>query len=1217
MPRRRACWPWLSPGCLVGCGLFLAAFAGSASNEPVPTLAPGQAALVAVEGDKGGVTFTQTPHTQPPAVAVAGQVFLPGTRVRTRAYVRATLRLSDRTLVNLAELTTFDLEPPPETATSPLVRLWEGVLHFISRDQPMNVRFATEQAIGGTRGTEFVLAAQDGRTRVAVLEGSAVVQAGDDGRATEVAVGREAVVHDGQIELVPLNLDRVVQWRLYYPVVLDLAEVPESDALRRTYAASVAAYQRGDLRAALESYLAQNPPPKPLDPAERLYRSALVLSVGHVEEAQELLLGQEPTRSADPARWISLKRALQRLIDVVRATPESNPGTDEPFDPCRPPTPGAHTESPSPAPLPRTVPATASEWLSWSYAFQSRVTDLERARCAAAQAVARSPNFAAAAARLAELEFSTGDTPAARRHIAASLVLAPDSAPARVLHGFLLAASYRPSEARREFERAVELDAGLPTAWLGRGLMRIRGGAAEAGLQDLQTAVAVDPGQALLRSYVGKAYLDGGRDALGRKELDRAVQLDPEDPTPWLYSAIGRFERNRVNEAVRDVETSLVDNENRQIYRSGLLLDMDRATRGASLARIYEAAGLREFSLAEATRAVANDYANYSTRLFLADTYDAYRDPSRFNLRYETVWFNELLLANLLAPAGAGAFSPNLGQQEYSRLFESRGVGLDLTTLVRSDDDLRQWATHWGRFNRFDYSLDLDYQERSGVGANNDLRRLEWYGQFKLQLTPADHLFLINKYQEFEAGDNFQYYDPERDRKTSYRFQDTEDPLLAVGYDHLWRPGFHTLVLGGILRATQFAEQDAFVYPRFGTNAPGQVDQILFVPLDYQQDSRFEIGTAELQQIVQGENYLAVLGGRAQRGTFHAASLVTNVPPLYRRGWHDPAAETAISEPLERLSLYAYTTVEPWQRVWLTAGLTYDDLVAPENWRHPPVSPGTSTTRHWGPKAGAVWEAFPSLTLRAAYSRSMAGVTLDESFRLEPAQIAGFPHAFRTVISESLVGSVAAPEYDVAGFAADYHTNDWYLTASVNRIGSQVERTEGSFWGSTRFLSTPTTVGQHDVVIDYKELSAQFTASRLLGAHWSAGAGIEYTQSDYREVVRAAFGPSVTASDVLTERRADLWRPLGFATFHHPSGFFARANVSWTTQSLGGQDAPGPGDQFPMVDWEAGYRFRQRRAEFALGMLNATDTDYRLDPVTPHQEMPHERVVYLRVRLNF
>ena len=79
--------------------------------------------------------------------------------------------------------------------------------------------------------------------------------------------------------------------------------------------------------------------------------------------------------------------------------------------------------------------------------------------------------------------------------------------------------------------------------------------------------------------------------------------------------------------------------------------------RGANLASIYRDAGMTDVSVREAARAVTYDYANDSAHLFLSDSYNELRDPTRFNLRYETVWFNELLLANSLSPVGAGRLS--------------------------------------------------------------------------------------------------------------------------------------------------------------------------------------------------------------------------------------------------------------------------------------------------------------------------------------------------------------------------------------------------------------------------------------------------------------------------------------------------------------------------------------------------------------------------------
>ena len=46
-------------------------------------------------------------------------------------------------------------------------------------------------------------------------------------------------------------------------------------------------------------------------------------------------------------------------------------------------------------------------------------------------------------------------------------------------------------------------------------------------------------------------------------------------------------------------------------------------------------------------------------------------------LRYETQWFNELLLSHLLSPVGGGPLSQFVSQQEYSKLFEASGIPYD------------------------------------------------------------------------------------------------------------------------------------------------------------------------------------------------------------------------------------------------------------------------------------------------------------------------------------------------------------------------------------------------------------------------------------------------------------------------------------------------------------------------------------------------------------
>jgi outer membrane receptor protein involved in Fe transport len=121
----------------------------------------------------------------------------------------------------------------------------------------------------------------------------------------------------------------------------------------------------------------------------------------------------------------------------------------------------------------------------------------------------------------------------------------------------------------------------------------------------------------------------------------------------------------------------------------------------------------------------------------------------------------------------------------------------------------------------------------------------------------------------------------------------------------------------------------------------------------------------------------------------------------------------------ERWTAYGYETLKLPGRIRLTGGFAYEHMRFPENFRSPPIQSGGETRERLDPKAAVVWEALPEATVRGAYMRSLGGVSLDESFRLEPTQLAGFNQAFRTLIPESLVGSVSAPELEVWGAALD------------------------------------------------------------------------------------------------------------------------------------------------------------------------------------------------------
>jgi len=859
-------------------------------------------------------------------------------------------------------------------------------------------------------------------------------------------------------------------------------------------------------------------------------------------------------------------------------------------------------------------PVLASEYLAHSYSLKR--TNIEAALAAAKDAVKISPGFGFAWVRIAELEFSFGHTAAAEQALKKGIALSPRNAEALALRGFVFSAQNRIGAALESFEEAIEMDSSLGNAWLGRGLCRIRKGYAVEGRRDLQTAAALEPNRSLLRSYLGKVFSDAFDTLHAKRELELARRLDKEDPTPWLYSSWLDYQNNQVNDAVRDLEASQERNDNRAVYRSRMLLDQDRAVGSSSLATIYQGAGLEQVSVNEATRAVTYDYANYSAHLFLADSLDALRDPTRFNLRYETAWFNELLLANLLAPAGTRSISQNISQEEYTRLFERDRLGLDSTSEYRSDGQFRELASQYGTVGRFSYSLDLDYSHNDGVRTNNDLSRIEWYSQLKYQLTPYDTVLVLTKYQDYHSGDNFQYYYP-TNLHPHFRFDEYQTPLVVAGLHHEWAPGVHTLLLGGRLENEQdVSDKDKIskmlLRPVVGSDKFALVADQPFTNLTYH--SEFETYTAELNQIVENELQTLVFGGRIQDGQFTTSNRLDGVNPFLSNFYPKPPAVTNVTESFRRYSVYGYETLKLPTELLLTAGISYDWMEYPDNFRFVPVSGGTTHRDLLAPKAAMSWTPFEAVTLRGAYAKALGGVSFDESFRLEPTQLAGLNQAFRSIISESIVGSLAGPSYQIGGGGLDIRLpSHSYLTLQGQYQGCDVDQDLGVYYAQ----GGQGVVGKFPEELRYKETSFLASFNQLLGRDWSAGVDYRYTDSQLNWFYPKLASIPATHAPLNRTETADLHQVDGFVMFTHPSGFYARAEAQWYLQDNSGYTPALPQSDFVQVNLLLGYRFFHRRADVAFGVLNVGGEDYNLNPLNVYNELARSRVFFGRVRLNF
>jgi Tfp pilus assembly protein PilF len=1113
----------------------------------------------------------------------------PGDQIRTGENSRAGLYSPEHQATIILDANSLFVVPKEQRARSYFELLFGRLFNF-HRGTDDEERFTTPTVSAIVRGTDFSLKVEPGgKTTVSMIDGHVHLE--NSVGQIDLSSGEEAVVQTGMPPRRAAGITTVdiVQWCYYYPAVLDLEDLPLTAEEQQSLEPSLDAYRAGDLLAALASYPKLG---RPVSDAHRIYHAALLLSVGQVEQTEtELATLPAPNQTNRLAR---LATSLRTLIAAVKRQPE-------------------------PGPLQPQLP---TELLAASYCEQSQAkgdASLNAALEMARRAAAQSPQFSFAWERIAELEFSLGQTRGAVMALDKSLEVSPRNAQALALKGYLLAAQNNITDATTWFDRAITTDGALGNAWLGRGLCSIRRGNLAQGLRDLLVAAATEPQRSLLRSYLAKGFSDAGKNAMADREIALAIGLDTNDPTAWLYSALIKQQENQVNQAIGDMEKSQSLNNNRQLFRSKMLLDQDNAVRSVNLATMYDDAGMNEYNDAgmadvgarEAAKAVTYDYDNASAHLFLSDSYNELRDPTRFNLRYETAWYNELLLANMLAPVGAGRLSQTLSQQEYSQLFQEDGVGIANQSSYRSDGQFTTLAGQYGTYKNTSWASDLDYQHNNGMRPNNQLDDIEWDTTLKQQLTPSDTAMAIVQYYNYHSGDNFQYYNPSASYRPHFEFEENQNPTLVGGFQHIWSPDTRTLLLVGRLVDKQnFSDlqvtQTALLENPSGNITPPSISD----PYNVRLEDSLEIYSTELCQIIQKDRFTFISGGRWQGGHFDFSDLLND--PLYLSPPFPSSVSGSFKEPFERLGGYGYLTVEPVDKLWLTGGFAYDSMQYPSNYRSLPQSPGTQERDRPEPKAAFVWSPLDQVTVRGIYSRSMGGVSLDESYRLEPTELAGFVQTYRSVIPESIVGSVSAENVEVEGLALDVKLgHGTFAGLEAQHLDSCVQQTIGDFlFPDASSHPIPATTQEN---FNYDEKSLAASINQLLPDGFVAGLNYSFTRSELKATtpqVPVSVSPSLDQTAYLNQ--------IGtYLRFNHPSGFFAQFDAHGYLQENYGYDGTEPGDDFVQLNLEAGWRLFNRHAQILVGLMNLTGQDYQLNPLNVYSELPRKRVFFSQLSFQF
>jgi hypothetical protein len=619
----------------------------------------------------------------------------------------------------------------------------------------------------------------------------------------------------------------------------------------------------------------------------------------------------------------------------------------------------------------------------------------------------------------------------------------------------------------------------------------------------------------------------------------------------------------------------------------------------------------------EATKAVENDYANYSAHLFLSETYDTLRDPKDANLRYQTPWEDELLLANLLAPVGAGVLSQSVSQQEYSKLFAADGVGVSSQTAYFSRGAWTENASQFGTVGNFAYSLDAYYLTDPGWRPNNDFENSDYDVKLKYQFTPKDTVFAEVEHSQLKAGDVFEHFDyqtpevlttagarPGYDPKL--REQEIEDPNVLIGYHRDWGTGNHDLVLYRNLEDHFSATDGSYVAPLvagteltqyFGANT---------------QSRTLSLNSIEAQHIYQSDWQSVIVGGRYQHEATDSANSIGELGNFFGPAPLLPSLAQVAGD-FERVSFYGYYHLKLFDALRLTGGATYDWERFPLNLNGPPLSSQEDERARLSPKAGLDWTAPDGTRLRADYTRSMSGLVNDGDTTIEPSEVAGFNQAFRSILPESAgFGTPPATRFETWGLGADHKfPTGTYVDAEAQLLTSRGNQLIGAWSG---LIPVPQAVADLPQTQYFQEKDVFVSVSQLLGKEWAVGARYSLTSVDLSTHLNLPAGTGDAQLYNLHEN-STLNEVSVFANFAVPCGFFSRLQANYWDQfnTFAGEG----GDGFCQFNLYAGYRFPHRHIEVMVGVLNVGNQDYHIDPVTYFLEQAHKRTFTTSLKFNF
>ncbi|MEM9783090.1 MAG: FecR domain-containing protein [Pseudomonadota bacterium] len=655
------------------------------------------ALVVATSGDVGVAAADGS--VRPLALS---SIVCPGERVITGADGRVELRLPHaETVLGLdanAELFLPGTDGVGETEDGVVrVGLSAGVLRFLSSVRQV-LQIDTRHATAGIDGTEAIVALAEIGTLIVVREGDVAVDplVGEDAGKSIVA-GQSALVRagEGQVEVLSAAAAEGLPPRL-----ARLAVDP----------------------AGASDWAIHYPPLVP-DSADRVPAIAAAveaLSNGAPDAAEARLAELDDTLTDRQAADADALRAIIALLrgraDEGAERAEAAVGRD---------------------------PGSAAAKIALSYALQGQGR-LREARQAAIDAAALAPADPFIAARVAEVSLLIGDRRRARNEAEAALALGPTSL-AGAVEGFALLQADRRTAAIAAFETAIAADSTDPLPRLGLGLAFIRAGDLVEGRREIETATALSPRQAALRTWLGRAYAAEDLDDKALAQYDLARDDDPDDPVPLLLQGETLFRANRPVEALSAVRQAEALGGRRSTLRGVQGLAEDRATRGAALGRVLEVTGFEDAAVEASAVAIETDPSNAAAQGVFSDLIrkrERQEIPSLSAALANQVWRRpsterldparqEADLA--LIDAGAAA-RPTLA--EFGPYFDSDGVGATVSGELGTQETRGGTVAGAGMAHGWSAAASLAHRQTDGFAENNDIFHTLLGAEIRGQILP-------------------------------------------------------------------------------------------------------------------------------------------------------------------------------------------------------------------------------------------------------------------------------------------------------------------------------------------------------------------------------------------------------------------------------------------------------------------------------------------------